>query len=711
MKYSLYLLSALFCTVVSPPPISQAQQPWSNIISTTRATDWSAAGIPGGIPSGSWSQCGPTISAFGSSASPASPSQINSAIAGTGTGYTGCSTPYVVILGAGDFYLSGGISMASNVVLRGQGASQTRLHFSSDADCNGWNAAICMAGSNVYGNSSGCGGCTEADWTGGFSQGSTQITLSSVTGIKTNLTPIVLDQCETGLSGTTGTDACSGSAADNGSIFVCDTSSVCITQSPTTGVYRGNRAQEEVVVATAISGSGPFTVMISPAIRNPNWASSQGPRAWWGTNTIANTGVENLLVDESSVGGRSVTAITCNKCWVSGIASTTANYYHVQNYITINDVVRDSYFYWNYNSAQQSYGVGGGVDGNLLIENNIMQGVTDPIAFDASCSGCVAAYNFAVNQYFSPSLPYLFPMIQFHSAGENMILSEGNIGAQALLDDIHGTHDLDTFFRNFYNGYEPDNGTQTSKNTSPFGLSAFSRYMNLVGNVSGTVGYHTTYQCVPSSSSSTSCSPGQSHDIYDLGWCSNTLGQSQGCSNDTRTAPTLFRWGNYDTVKGTTQWNSSEVPTADPYFPNAVPATQSLPSSFYNGLTNHFPSCGTGLSYWKSPSTGACPPYPPIGPDVSGGTLLVCTSGAYVNSLVTSASQCGGGTTQAAVGGHAFANPAMVCYLNTMGGSPNGTGPMLSFDRSSCYANDSSTSQPVPPPTSLNGAVTVKPTS
>jgi hypothetical protein len=692
--FPLISISLLFST------FSRAQQ-WSGIIAPARATDWSTVGIPGGIPSGLWTQCGSTIAAYGSSGSPASPSTINNAI-------TSCGSSQYVLLGSGDFYLNGGITLKSHVVLRGQGANSTRIHFSAVGGCNGWDAAICMAGGNTYASGSSCGGaCSEADWTGGLAQRSTQITLSSVANITPNLTPIVLDQCETGFSGTTGTDTCTGSAADNSNVFVCDTASTCITQTANTGLYRTNRAQEEVVVATAISGSGPYTVTITPAIRNPNWSSGQGPRAWWPTSTITTTGVENLLIDQSTVGQRSVTAMSCNACWVAGVASTTANYYHIQNYVTVHDVVRDSYFYWSYSSSQQSYGIGGDVSADLLIENNIMQGVTDPIAFDAGCAGCVAAYNFSVNQYFSPSLAYLFPMIQFHSAGTHMILSEGNIGGQILLDDIHGTHDLDTFFRNYMNGYEPNNGSQTNKNTSPFGLSAFSRYMNLIGNVSGTSSYHTTYQCVPASSSTTSCSSGQFLDIYDLGWASNTLGQSQGSNNDTRTAPTLFRWGNYDTVNNDVQWNSAEVPTTDPYYPNAVPSSHTLPPSFYSGITIPIAGCGTGLSFWKNPTSGICPPYPTIGPDVTGGNIGICTSGTYVNSRALSSAQCNGGSFTATTnGGYGHASPAMVCYLNTMSGTPDGTGSMRTFNAAACYANDPLSSDPPPAaPTGLAAQV------
>ena len=84
-----------------------AAQLWSGVISPARATDWTRAGVVGGIPSGSWTACA-TIAPFSGSATP-----INNAIAS-------CGSNQYVQLGAGTFNLSSGISFGhkSNVVLR-----------------------------------------------------------------------------------------------------------------------------------------------------------------------------------------------------------------------------------------------------------------------------------------------------------------------------------------------------------------------------------------------------------------------------------------------------------------------------------------------------------------------------------------------------------------------------------------------------------------
>lgn len=78
MKLALFFLFLLVLLVTQwAPAYGQA---WSGVLSPKRAIDWSHAGVPGGIPSASWTQCGSTIVAYGSSGTPASPATIQNAI-------------------------------------------------------------------------------------------------------------------------------------------------------------------------------------------------------------------------------------------------------------------------------------------------------------------------------------------------------------------------------------------------------------------------------------------------------------------------------------------------------------------------------------------------------------------------------------------------------------------------------------------------------
>ena len=115
LRSRLLLLILLGC-----PALSQAQQLSSGIISPSRAIDWTQAGIPGGLPDGSWSQCGSTIAAYTGTTATIS-SRIQS-----------CKANQYVLLGQGTFNLNGSIDFGSksHVVLRGSGANSTFIVFS-----------------------------------------------------------------------------------------------------------------------------------------------------------------------------------------------------------------------------------------------------------------------------------------------------------------------------------------------------------------------------------------------------------------------------------------------------------------------------------------------------------------------------------------------------------------------------------------------------
>src|ERR1035441_10047954 len=118
MKHRLVLLLVLFSISFS---ISAQAQTWSGILDPSRAIDWTQAGVVGGIPSATWTQCGSTIAAGASAAT------INTAISNCTPGTLPANGKYVQ-LGAGTFNLTQSIHIAkSGVVLRGMGAKQTHL--------------------------------------------------------------------------------------------------------------------------------------------------------------------------------------------------------------------------------------------------------------------------------------------------------------------------------------------------------------------------------------------------------------------------------------------------------------------------------------------------------------------------------------------------------------------------------------------------------
>jgi hypothetical protein len=190
-------------------------------------------------------------------------------------------------------------------------------------------------------------------------------------------------------------------------------------------------------------------------------------------------------------------------------------------------------------------------------------------------------------------------------------------------------------------------GYQAGKtnNTEVVNLWAFSRYMNFVGNVLGTPGYDTVYE---DSSSGSLGSPNTS--VYLLGYSGVNESLTSGIPYDAKVDSTFLRWGNYDVVTRAPRWNPSEIPAGNP-----VPQNQNLPASFF------MPSMPV---WWGTV------PWPPIGPDVSGGSDPT---------------------------GHVYDIPAKICFNSTAKDS-NG---ILVFNANKCYQQP-----PAPlPPTGLSATI------
>ena len=142
-----------------------AQQLWSSVLQSPRAVNWTSVGSPAVAASASWTQCGSTVPAGSSAAT------INAAIAA-------CSANHYVQLAAGTYTLTAPLTFGqnSNVKLVGMGANQTLLVFTGATGC--WfGAEICMdsADLNYIVEPSNL-----ANWTAGYSQGTTSITLSAL---------------------------------------------------------------------------------------------------------------------------------------------------------------------------------------------------------------------------------------------------------------------------------------------------------------------------------------------------------------------------------------------------------------------------------------------------------------------------------------------------------------------------------------------------
>ena len=655
--------------------------PWNGVLDPSRAVDWSHAGASIATTR---TQCATSACSAVSSGTSVTAASINAALASA-------SQNSYVLIPAGTFTMSTGLTFngRSNVTLRGSGSNSTFLVWSSasggSGSCGGHD--ICAGSSDV--NYAG-GPSNAANWTGTndtsgtYTKGATSIFLDS----KSNLTvgsQLILDQVDT--------------QKDNGGLYVgceiADGSTACYSGTGPNGFERGSgalntiRGQQQIVNVTSISGTGPYTIGITPGIYASNWATANSPGAWWATNPLAGDAVENISLDHTN-GGDGITFFNCTGCWVKGIRSvrnsvTGTAWGHVNLSICNHCTVRDSYFY---GYSGDSYGISVEIASDALVENNIFHYFISSQFYNSDCEGCVADYNFVAGANFGSSgSSWMGNSAEFHGT-VLYALSEGNIGTGLYGDSFHGTQDLDTAFRNRWDGREQNQGTPASSNTVPLRLNSGVRYYNAIGNVLGTPGYHTSYKSLP---------PGNGLYTSILG-----LGAyPEANTNDPLTAPTSMFWGNWDSVTKAVRWcgnssnpgwsttcgSASEVPANLSSYSNPIPSNTNLPASFIYSARP---------SWWPSGKA-----WPAIGPDVASGNVGQCSGGVFDTSEAISSGQCSGGklTPNSMV----TSIPAMDCYFNAMHGVANGSGSALSFDANVCYQTGTSVAPGTPQ--SLSGTV------
>lgn len=619
------LLGICLVTILLSFTSASSAQSWSTVLPSARAANWSQAGS-GPIPPrpSPASNCA-TLGTAGQSSTfqqSVTYTQINAAIASCGTGE-------VVYLNAGTYNLSSGLNLQSksNITIRGAGANQTILIFADYNGCQGAFGGICM-NNNDGEYSAGIPSGHTANWTGTngavgtYTQGATSLILDNISGLSVGMM-LFLDQLEDN--------------SDTGNVYVAQISSganqTCVSCA---NPSRSDRGQMQTVLVTSISGSGPYTVGITPGIYMPNFRTSQSPGAWWGTYLpITSDGVEDMTLDGSQMnanhGGGLVVFYNCVYCWTKGLRTIMPKDSHIKMwYGNLFDTVRDSYFYGSQmhgGSSSQSYGYDGYTGSSDLVENNIFQDVSTPMQMEDQ-QGTVLGYNFVLNSLNLAELDWLIGTASQHAPGNSYTLWEGDQNVEMIQDDIHGPSDFITYFRNRASGWQAGAIYQTI----PIYNFAWSRYANTIGNVLGTAGYSSHYASnTGDGTSSETCMV----SIYSFGHGGNCTDNAVGAGpqSDTLAVATGVRWGNYDTVNqavlgcsgsGSNEFSSSHnsACTSDergdtaPSYPGLTNPSTTLPSSFYLSST---------------PPWFGNTPFPPVGPDVTNGNLP--NVGGYANGI------------------------------------------------------------------------------
>ena len=493
------------------------------VFPASRIIDWQGnVGVEGGIPERTtiYKTLGPASTA----------AQINAAIAS-------CPANQVVFLAAGRYKLTSGLlfNNKKGVTLRGV-AGKTVLQFSGYSYAN-----IYFRGSNIRSMPDlGPDPAKLRDWTAGYIKGTTQITLSSTVGLQVGWV-LVLDQLNDAATGVTqhGSEGCS----------------YCSRQ-------LGARAQQQNTKITAINGN---TVTISPALYT-DYVASRNPQAYWWGSSAEMCGVEDLILDHTySSSQYGIAFADYYNCWAQNIQSFNANIAHCYTSQGARAEVGHSYFYGTQRAGSSSYGVLWTYSSANLCEDNMFEHITTSIMQGATSSGCANSYNYTLDQYYPGSPGWMMAGIATHAAHNHFNLFEGNYANAVNLDFIHGSGGYNTIFRNRLPGWEPGK----TSNLHSVSAESNNRYINVVGNILGTVHHHVVYaDLAPGAITETS--------IYKLGFFSSYASHSP----DLLVASTILQHGNWDNVTQGIVWDAF---TPD----HAIPPSLYLASkpSWFGNLT------------------------------------------------------------------------------------------------------------------------------
>ncbi len=616
-------LSLIFVLLI--PFSAGAQQPWSGILDPTRAIDWTNVGVPGGIPNRTTICATIEASSFASGGSDAT--------AGIQSALNSCASGQVVLLSAGTFLINSGLHVPSNVTLRGSGTLNTILQ------AHGSGSVISLG----PGGSPSVSGAPSI--TSGATQGSTSIVLSNASGVTVGSYLLIseLNASWVSIHGSEG--ACTWCDGGLG--------------------WNGTRVRGQIVEVTSVSGN---TIGITPLYS----AYTLSPLAVHFNAAAKYAGVEDLQVYSNNTGyGQTFLMDETAYCWIKGVFSNYADGNHVSADYSYRGEIRDSYFS---NAFSHSPGT---TDGDVfianktsgfLVENNILERLHVSIMLNWGAAGNVVAYNYATGNFDISATNVNMMHMSMHGAHPQFNLWEGNVAPKFQPDSIWGSSSHNTTFRNWATGTSmiatPYSGRGVIDWANAHPAFQASRAMdinfldsswNFVGDVVGSTAMTALSQSAGGAKMSqvaqiiAPANRSYDSDSYDFdfgyGEASDTGTSGFDCGSPCIPFTTALIHGEYTGANGSITWSGT--------------TTHSLPPSFVHS---------------SKPSWFGNSAWPPIGPDVSGGT-----DG----------------------GGHVQAIPALACYNNT----PKDSNGVLMFDSTVCYGGGSVVTGPPAPPTNLGAVV------
>ena len=519
------------------------------IIPPERRTTWNP-GIPGGIPAVTTIHTTIEAATYGNGTTDAT-AAINNAIQAAGNTAASTGVRQVVYLPAGTYRTSGPIELSrSNVVLRGAGASRTRIRLSGTEQIPA--ARIGIFWPDYHGTG-------VVNLVGSVEKGATSITVSDASGIQVG-DIIQIDQL----------DDTSYVVRGDCTYFKRGPGS----EPPSPEGWRSVGEQAEVASknGNVLGLSGPVHIAFNSAFSPRVFKTATARSGEWGTRYA---GLEDLYV----TGGNNdnITLYGAAYCWVKNVESDgdpngIGGVGMVGDSISMDRAYRCE-IRGCYAHHARDINPGGGAYGiairqqssNNLIEDNIMYMLNKPLAMSSTGGGNVVAYNYADQAIISYQTDFMETGLDAnHCSFSHFELFEGNWSPNLGGDTTHGNSGWITFFRNYGRGRNSDDVAY--QNVQGANATGYSRYFNYAGNVLLHPNPPTLQGAPPIYESSQHVGNLAAAAAFRIG---NSADPNQGYPSwdDGSALAQVYRHGNYDYVTNSVTWDPAN---ADHSLPNSL---------------------------------------------------------------------------------------------------------------------------------------------
>jgi hypothetical protein len=522
-----------------------------------------------------------------------------------------CPAGQVVLLGPGDFYLSGALVISRDgVTLRGDGVTTVLRKIGSTSASGGGggsaSAAVTMskaAGLNLDGVTTAFAASTA--FTANGAKGSFTVSVASTAGFSVG-DLVRVDE----LSGAAWrTDPCNGSrqvwasadyrvtyAKHNPTVQWIDDFATGEFPADLTHWYRAYTVPDRPTcemkeIASIGSGTLTFSTPLHIDYRTANTAKVSK----YNGAVLDGASVENLRCYGFDLG--TIEFKLAKNCWASRVE---ADYWFDKPFnfmAAFRCEARRCYQHgtpWPSNSAENYAFIFNWASADCLIENCTSIECDKVIAARAAGAGCVVGYNYLDRGYMGKAFGNQDSWVEVganasHLVGPHHVLFEGNWGFNADSDFTHGNSTNIAHYRNNYPGFrtpfvditdgvtlddyagngpgatEPTNGPRRCVGVTPFGY-----WHTFVGNVLGVPGRMSTWAT-------------QGTDIFGdkslwlMGWDpTQNLGADPNVINPAFPGA-ILRDGNFDHKSGTQRWHGyggngtgSTTPPTDHDLPNSL---------------------------------------------------------------------------------------------------------------------------------------------